>query len=295
MRRHELVLGGLRFVIGPDEGLRLVERDPLYRPFRRGAAADREIEVRVTLDPAPDLDGLPVLFDTEETWVAYAAGDDVVLRLRSAAGPEQPLWVARLTGEPLARVTVHCGPGLVESRGEEVVLHSPLHYPLDQLLIMFALPFADGVLVHAAGFSRGGRGVFCAGVSGAGKTTLTRCLDPAGGLEALSDDRVIARWISGEARLFGTPWAGEGRVAESRDVELAAVIFLHQSRRNELRPIGGAQAMEQLLATVSILWFDRVRLEWAMTCCQRLVETFPCYELHFRPEPEALRLLDAIL
>ncbi len=306
----ELVIGGLRFAIDPLSGIELIERDPLYRAFSSGAAADggiadreitarditaRDITVTLTLDPAPDLSHLPVLFDTEEAWTAFTDQGDIILRLRSAAGPRDPLWVARLSGEPIARVTVHCGPGLLERRGDAVVLNSPLHYPLDQLLMMFALPAADGLLVHAAGLARGAKGVFCAGVSGAGKTTLMSCRGDHSELLGLSDDRVIVRWIEGVPRLFGTPWAGEGRVAENHHVELAAVMFIHQSRRHELRRIDAREALDQLLATVSILWFDRARMERAMSNCQRLVESLPCYELHFRPDPEALDLLDAVI
>ena len=292
----ELVIGGLRFAIDLPEDLRLEERDPLYLPFMSGVArADREIAVTLTLEDPPDVSGLPVLFDTEATWIAFADGRDVILSWRSAAGPQEPLWVARMSGDPVERVKVHCGPPLVERQAAATTLHNPLHYPLDQLLLMFALPSVDGVLVHAAGLARGGRGVFCAGVSGAGKTTfMSQCGDGCRFL-GLSDDRVIVRWMGDEPRLFGTPWAGEGGVAERRDVDLAAVLFLHQSRRHELRRIDARQALDQLLATVSILWFDRLRMERAMNACQRIVESLPCYELHFRPEPAAIDLLDEVL
>ncbi len=297
---NELTIGGLRFALEHPPGLEPVEDDATYESFLApGSPADLETSVSLTLDPAPDVAGLPVLFDTEETWTAYRDGDAVVLRLRGAGGAAHYLWQARLApaadGGSGHRITVHCGNQLVERKGDTLELRNPLHYPLDQLLLMFLLALQQGVIVHAAGLARAGRGVFLAGRSGAGKTTFMRQCTGRADLEGLSDDRVIAREIDGSLKLFGTPWAGEGRVAVNRRADLAAVAFLHQSRRNELRPIGAAAAFQQLLATVSILWFDRERMEAATSFCERLVSSVPCYELHFRPEPGAADLLNQLI
>ncbi len=304
----ELTIGGLRFAVSfPRRGtdarspsdLEPIEDDATYADFLdSGAPADLEAAVSLTLDPAPDVTGLPVLFETEETWTAYRDGDAVILRLRAAGGPADYLWQARLApaigGDAVDRITVHCGPLLVGQREGRVELENPLHYPLDQLLLMFLLANRRGVIVHAAGLARAGRGVFLAGRSGAGKTTFMRQCAGRADLEGLSDDRVIAREIDGALSLFGTPWAGEGRVAAGARADLAGIAFLHQSERNELRPLGAAAAFQQLLATVSILWFDRERMEAATGFCERLVSSVPCYELHFRPEPAAADLLDEL-
>ncbi len=291
----QLVIGGLRFVVDPAEGLEPIEDDATYPSFLdSGSPADLEVAVTLTLDPAPDVSGLPVLFDTEETWTAFGDGDDVVLRLRASGGPADYLWQAHLAPGGV-HVRVHCGSLLISRHGGAVELKNPLHYPLDQLLLMFLLALRRGVIVHAAGLARAGRGVFLAGRSGAGKTTFMRLCAGRPDLEGLSDDRVIAREIDGAFSLFGTPWAGEGRVAANRRADLAAIAFLHQSPRNRLRPIGASTALQQLLATVSVLWFDRSRMEPAMRLCERLVSSLPCYELHFRPEADAVDLLEELV
>ncbi len=292
---NELVIGGLRFVIDSAPDLEAVETDATYVSFLNpDSSADLEVAVSLTLDVAPAVSDMPVLFDTEETWAAFSDGDEVVLRLRVGGGPDEYLWQAHLApgGD---RVRIFCGRRLIQRSGTPVELRNPLHYPLDQLLLMFLLAPQQGVIVHAAGLARSGRGVFCAGRSGAGKTTFTRLCAGRPEFEGLSDDRVIAREIDGHLSLFGTPWAGEGRVANNRRAELSAIAFLHKSRRNELRPIEPGVALQQLLATVSILWFDSSRMESAMRLCERLVSSVPCYELHFRPEAEAVELLDELI
>ena len=290
---RELVIGGLRFVLaaGPEP----IENDATYASFlASGVPADLEVAVSLILEPAPDVSRLPVLFDTEETWTAFSGSDGVVLRLRASGGPAGYLWQAHLaSGTP--QVHVYCGPLLIDRREAAVELTNPLHYPLDQLLLMFLLARRRGVIVHAAGFARAGRGVFLAGRSGAGKTTFMRLCAGREDLLGLSDDRVIVREIDGALSVFGTPWAGEGRVAANCRADLAAVVFLHKSRHNRLRPIAAAAALQQLLATVSILWFDRSRMEAAMRTCERLVSSVPCYELHFRPEAGAVDLLEELV
>ncbi|MEM7349309.1 MAG: hypothetical protein AAF657_00790 [Acidobacteriota bacterium] len=295
----ELSIGGLGFTIELPPRVRLIERDTVYAPFLvRDPAADSRIRGDLTLKVAPDTESLDLLFDTEETWRAFADGDDVLLRLRSTGDSQGYLWLARLVGArqgPIEHLTIHCGDRLVECRGAIVELTNPLHYPLDQLLAMFVLPALPGALIHAAGLARGGRGIFCAGVSGAGKTTFMGLTEGYDDLDGLSDDRVIVRRSGDAWSLFGTPWAGEGRVAANRGVELVGVTFLNKADHNALVPISPTNALTQLLATTSILWFDRQRTEQAMSLCEALVSHLPCYELHFRKEEEAVDLLGELI
>ncbi|MEM7583367.1 MAG: hypothetical protein AAF560_08315 [Acidobacteriota bacterium] len=294
-----LTIAGVRFEAEHSATLRLIERDSIYQPFLEGRGDfDQRFEVAITVEPAPAQGGLPVLFDTEETWTAFEDSGDVILRMRSVAGDSDYLWVVRLVGgisSQFERVVIHCGTRLIENSGRPIELTNPLHYPLDQLLLMFHLPALPGVLIHAAGLARAGKGVFCAGVSGAGKTTFMRLCSGRIDLEGLSDDRVVVRQLGDRLAIYGTPWAGEGRVGANCKAEPTAVMFLHQAQRNELRQISPSHALQQLLATVSIPWFDKARSEAALAFCQRLVERLPCYELHFRPEPAAVELLDAVL
>ncbi len=296
-----LAIGGLRFAVEAPAGLDLYEDDVTYASFlvgdRLAASAPAvldETSVALTLDPAPGVANLPVLFDTGETWTAFASGDEVVLRLRTAGGPAAYLWQAHLASGGRS-VRVYCGDRLITPGGASIRLRNPVHYPLDQLLLMFLLARRRGILVHAAGLARAGRGVFFAGRSGAGKTTFMRLCADREDLEGLSDDRVVAREVDGGMALFGTPWAGEGRVAANRRADLAAICFLHHGRRNELRPLTPAAALQQLLVTVSILWFDRSRMEAATEFCERLVSSVPCYEMHFRPEAAAADLVDRLI
>ncbi|HAM50351.1 MAG TPA: hypothetical protein DCP92_06510 [Nitrospiraceae bacterium] len=62
----------------------------------------------------------------------------------------------------------HCGKG-----GEKVV-RNPFVYPLDLLILMYALAWREGIIAHAAGVVMRGRGYVFPGRSGTGKSTLVR-------------------------------------------------------------------------------------------------------------------------
>jgi hypothetical protein len=113
-------------------------------------------------------------------------------------------------------------------------------------------------------------------------------------LEIVSDDRVVIRRSEGIVLMYGTPWPGEGRMAVRRAVPLSALIFLHQAQKNELRELQPGEVLDQLLPVLSILWFDRPRMEAALQFCSDLVAEIPAYELHFQPQEEALDVLERL-
>ena len=255
------------------------------------------IGVSVELGEAPRLEGLETVFETG-TWSAHRGQDGTILRLRQ--GPGSYLWMARLHDEEAPgqrRVTIHCGPLLVERQeaaADLASVRSPLHYPLDQLLAMYTLAPLGGLICHSAGLVRDGRGAVFAGRSGAGKTTFMGLCSARGGFDGLSDDRVVIRRLPGSIMAYGTPWAGEGRVASNLAVPLTTLVFLHQSLDNELRPISPGKALEQLFPVVSVPWFDVRRMEQVTDFCGELVESVACYELHFRPEVAVLDLIEEL-
>ncbi len=298
----ELALGGLRFRVDLPQGFELRETDPNYGCFlvaRSRPAAAGEVRVRLELGPAPETHGLPVLFDTGESWIAVRDGDGIILRLRAPGGGSvggangNYLWQARLGEGRPGSVVIHCGPALIDD--VEHVIVNPLHYPLDQLLAMLLLAPCGGVVVHAAGVERDGRGVVLAGRSGAGKSTWMRLAASREDWHGLSDDRVIVRRSGRTLRIHGTPWAGEGQVAANRSAELAALVFLHQAPRNELRRIDRREALAQLLPTASVPWFEPVRMNAALELCAEITSCLPAYELRFRPESEATDLVAELL
>ncbi len=292
-----LSIGGLQYVLHLPPGCLLERYNPLYDGFFSTVGNHGPvIDVRITLDPEPDLAGLARVFRTTDSWSAYRLEGGLLLRLPDPVGNGNSAW-SLLIPDGDSPPVIHCGRRMIRRRsGEEILrLVNPIHYPVDQLLSMFYLSRCPGVIIHAAGIRRGNRGIVCAGVSGAGKTTLMRQWRDAPNIEGLSDDRIIIRRLFGLHRAFGTPWAGEGRIASPADCRLEALAFIRKSSENSLRPIGPMEAMQQLLPVCSIPYFDRGVLDQILDFCRDLVSDVPTWELSCRPDRSAADLLDRLL
>jgi hypothetical protein len=290
-----LEIARVRFAVEPPAGRRLVVVDARQLPFLEPAPAGPgrvEVAVELVLDDGPDTRHLPLAFESGGPWRAFRDGADLLIEFRVEAARR---WLARL-GPGVARVRIHCGPlGERADGGDPGELPSPVHYPLDQLLMMCLLPHHDGVLVHAAGVRRGGAAAVFPGHSGAGKSTLMSLLAGRTEISGLSDDRVVIREIEGAFRAFGTPWAGTGLVASRDDAALVGVAFVHQAKETRLERIGPQAALGQLLRTASIPWFDDESTTRSLAVCERLLASVPTYELHFRKHEEVAEVVASLL
>jgi hypothetical protein len=241
------------------------------------------------VSPRPSFEGRTIL-ESEANWKVLGRDGEraVVFHLPSESEPD---WVARFRPGS-AEVLVVCSPRLLATvEGATALRASHFSYPLDQLLVMYLLG-RRGLVLHAAGALVGGRGIAFSGVSGAGKTTLTALAAGRPGWEPLSDDRVVVRVGEALPTLWGTPWSGEGRVAEHRCGEMAALLFLEQGEAHEIRLLTPAEALPRLLQTASLPWSDAEYLEAALSACGRVVETLPCGILSFRPEIGAIEAIE---
>jgi hypothetical protein len=289
-----LVLGGLSFRLSAGESPLRLDLDPCYRPFLRADPAPPGAATAVAVDfvvsHRPSFSG-QTIFESTATWSILAHDGDRAIEFRDPSG--EPLYVAEFRpGSP--RVTVRCSPHLLRADGSTTFLPSPFHYPLDQILTMYLLG-GTGVVVHAAGALVGGKGIALAGISGAGKSTFMSLAAGRPGWQPLSDDRVIARLQGAALRLHGSPWPGEGRVAENRSGDAAYLFFLHQAAANDVKRLTTGQALERLLRTVSIPWYDTEYLGSALAACGEIVSRVSSAELWFRPEPEAVDLVERVL
>ena len=213
------------------------------------------------------------------------------------------LWRATVTaGE--TRITA--GPRLVDH--DRRLVSTPLRYPLDQLLSIHTLAPLDGMVVHSAGWAHGGRAIVVAGVSGAGKTTVSRLMRAADGeLLGLSDDRILVARPPGNLtprtsnpgergwRAWGTPWAGEGLVASSDSADLGAIGLLEHAGREPLKLLPKDEALRRILPTVSVPWYDPGRAAQVLETLGAMLAEVPAYLLRFRPNQGAASLLVQLL
>lgn len=165
--------------------------------------------------------------------------------------------------------------------------HSLSLFPTDQIWIGPLLADRDAVLLHSAAAIIEGRGFVFVGHSEAGKSTTMELLKAARAVSGLSceilcDDRNVVRaWPSGW-RVHGTWSHGTTADVSGSSAPLRAILFLHQSRTNEIAPLADRKEIwRRLLAT---LIRPVVTAEWwrkEIDTLERIVRDVPCYTMHF--------------
>jgi hypothetical protein len=295
-----LTIGGVGIRIHSDPSLPGAHEDcyqPFLRPPEGEGPGSPAIDLTVLDEPAPELDA-PRLFDSDGAWTMQAEGDGYRLSFRRTGGRACHTIVSSDAGTTHVRVYVHQDadhyPPLEEPESERL---SQVRYPIDQLLLMNHLALAGGIIMHGAGVVLEGRALVMGGVSGAGKSTIAKLLSAAGWGDALlSDDRIILRTAGGAGAqpaitAWGTPWPGDAHVARNAAAPLVALLFLVKSDADELVQLTATQAAERLMRVVSCPWYDPVRMPLVLDVCSQIVESTPCYDLRFRPGPDAVKLL----
>ena len=292
-REQRIRIGGVEFVLSSGDAPISREVEEPYRSFVAAApsGAGEAVQLRFQLSPSFTFEG-KTIFHSEALWTIRARDGERALEFREPSA-QDPLYVA-VFRPTSSEVVVHCSDRTFERDGSETVLRNLFHYPFDQLLCMYTFS-GRGLILHAAGHLLEGRGVAFSGISGAGKTTITGLLRGRPGWMPLSDDRLFMRLEGNAVVLHGTPWPGEGRVAEAACGPMRHLLFLEKGPVHTVRRIGAAECLERLFPVVSVPWFDAEFVEDGLAACARVAERVPAAVLTFRPDAGAVEAMETFL
>ena len=166
-------------------------------------------------------------------------------------------------------------------------------YSIDAVLRIvhtLVLPKQGGFLLHSASAIRNGKAFLFAGVSGAGKTTISR-LAPADAT-LLTDEISYVRKGSEGYVAFGTPFTGElAKLGENASAPVAALYLLAQGPENRIDPVAAADAGRELLANMLFFAEDRELVHWAFQAACDFVDRVPVYRLTFLPDARVWEMI----
>jgi hypothetical protein len=170
--------------------------------------------------------------------------------------------------------------------GRGWVNQSPNPYSLDSVLrILHSLILAakGGFLLHAASAICDGRAYLFSGVSGAGKTTMTR-LAPSG-ISLLTDEVSYVRPSAGGYSAHGTPFAGElAKAGENCTAPVCALFFLEKGPENRIDKISPAEAVRRLMRNILFFADDGELVEKLLATACDFVAGVPIRRLTFYPD-----------
>ena len=260
-----------------------------------GENGDTEIVCRVRSDgpdealaaAAPDLES-PWQFRVEDGCfeLTRRSSDGVALwRLRAPLGFEQ----AVVSWHP-QRFHAVCGDYL-----------SSWATSLGRSLLAFCLRARGGLVLHGSAATLDGQGILCAGVSGAGKSTMARLLHAAGA-DVLTDERpVVRQWpppagdrnpsAPAAFRVYGTPWPSSAGFARNAWAPLRRIYFLEHGTADGLTPLTPREAFNRLIHVATIPWQDAALFDPCLATVETLLQSVPCAVLSFRPTPDVVDVI----
>ncbi len=207
--------------------------------------------------------------------------DDVRVRLNDNANRE---WILE-RGDFRANWNSRTGRGTVRQNSNP--------YSLDSVLrILHSLILAErgGFLLHAASAICDGHAFLFSGVSGAGKTTMTK-LAPSD-TTLLTDEISYLRPNAGGYSAFGTPFAGElARSGENCAAPVSALFFLEQGPENRIQELSSAEAVRRLMRNILFFAEDRGLVEKLFATACDFADRVPIRRLTFYPDASVWDLI----
>jgi hypothetical protein len=160
-----------------------------------------------------------------------------------------------------------------------------------RVLYSHILLHADGLLLHSSGVIRRGKGYVFTGVSGAGKTTISKL---PGGNTFLSDGVVAVRGTHGSYSVHGTPFQGEiYEDGANASAPVSQVFFLNKAPENFTTPLTRLQAVQKLLRSTISYPSAQEDVALALARASRFLGSVRFSNLHFAPEPSVWEFIDS--
>jgi hypothetical protein len=166
-------------------------------------------------------------------------------------------------------------------------------YSIDAVLrIVHTLVLArqGGFLLHSASAIRNGKAFLFAGVSEAGKTTISR-LAPSD-VTLLTDEISYVRKQGIGYVAFGTPFTGElAKLGENVSAPVSALYLLAKGSENRIDPIPPGDAARSLLANLLFFAEDEELVQATFHSAFEFVSRVPVSRLTFVPDARVWELI----
>ena len=159
------------------------------------------------------------------------------------------------------------------------------------------------MLFHSSGIVQDGRGTLFAGVSGAGKTTVSRLWLSEPDVSLLNDDRIIIRKRDGAFWMYSTPWHGEEKSVVNMEVPLRftleipsdyieRIFIIEHGYRNFASRLHSSKAVSAMLTRSFPSHWDADEMNFALGFLETLSKDIPCYRLEFLPDRSVVEYIN---
>ena len=162
----------------------------------------------------------------------------------------------------------------------------PFFHPLGSLLMVYLSHYCGGFLIHASGIVDDGNCYIFSGISGEGKSTISRLWHEQGAT-VVNDDRLWIQKIENKWKMFNTPMA---YYAQEPLMGTISKIFLISHSPENYVIYGKNGALRVMSNCIQHLFDENITASHLNTIFD-MSDQVPIYELGFKPTTEVVWLI----
>ncbi len=166
---------------------------------------------------------------------------------------------------------------------------APLSFPLLSLILYYQTISHDAIFIHASGVIDGEKGRIFTGISGVGKTTMSRWWSQEG-YRLVNDDRLMLRKHDGSWHIHNTPMMYPTPPAS---VRLHGIYLLKQAPDFNLAPVSPIQAISRVMSNCIIQGWKPEIIQHHLNVVSSVCDQAPVLELQNRPDPDVIPYIQA--
>jgi hypothetical protein len=272
-------IGGLKIALDYDQGLHNIVLEKALEAFAAEPFDRPDIRIQVdTRSPFPSPDSYRKIFTSipDGLWTIFEDEDKshYLISLQNMQRDKKPYRIIRADRR--------FSSFIIYDRPSEGNLLFSLEYPLADLAVSGHININKlGVILHSACVSIKGNGYLFAGVSGAGKSTISEIWRKDSEAEVSTDERVLIREINDDLWAFGTPWHGTSEIHKNIGVPIEKIFFIKHGKANRASPISKTDAANRLMVRCFPTFWNKEGMQFAVDFCSLVAEKKECFELEF--------------
>jgi hypothetical protein len=289
IRSAEFSIAKIIFSVKADEEAPSFDIPEIYQQFRIEDGMEPDFSVNIKGGEFPEWQG-ELIFKSGGPWNLWRLSDDRIAISFHSTGRSEPYQVALIDSD-FTQADTWLQPDIYE----ETPGYFPFTYPLDEVLAVNLLSLGRGVEIHSCGVSDVSGGILFPGVSGVGKSTMSKLWIEEEGVVVLSDDRIIITEQDGGFWMHGTPWHGDAGIADPGGVPLKTIFFLHHDESNNASKLSPGQAASRLVARSFPTFWNRDGMDFTTGLAADVATSIPAYEMGFKPDKAAVDYVRGLL
>ena len=153
----------------------------------------------------------------------------------------------------------------------------------------------NAMILHSAYMCKEGKAVLFSAPSETGKSTQADLWEKYRGTRTINGDRSLLIREKDGWHAYGWPVCGSSAICCNEEYPIQAIVMLHQAKENQVEKLIGFEAVQKLMAQITInMWNARFQIK-IMDMIEELISEIPVYELGCDISKEAVECLEKVL